>query len=319
MTDTETSCLSVISDVSTNLPGPVKKGLLSAVGALVGGLTEIPLAWVRRPASAINDVTDGRALVAVELAKAVAKEATEDPAVLQAAAEIYLPTAVRKAANRVRIAQLTAEHVAELDSDGAEASAPDVDWMNAFVRLAEDASSERLQDLFGRILAGEVVHPGSFSLSTVRIVAELDQSIAKDFSLVWARSVGDRVDYGPDFQEGDWFSRWKRLAEAGLMAAAASTQRLPEYKPVIGGNALWAPMSIDKIIMIVHFSPTCTAGWGHIDFTRSGRQLGSLLARPDYAANMRQAARRFERPGVMRVELHATGEPPETLYQAPTA
>src|SRR3546814_13011379 len=59
---------------------------------------------------------------------------------------------------------------------------PDDDWMNRFMRFAEDASSERLHELFARILAGEVVRPGSFGAATLRAVSELDQSIANDRS-----------------------------------------------------------------------------------------------------------------------------------------
>src|SRR3546814_19471102 len=95
---------------------------------------------------------------------------------------------------------------------------PDDDWMNRFMRFAEDASSERLQELFARILAGEVVRPGSFGAATLRAVSELDQSIANDFSSAWARSVGDSVDYAPELHRGADFSRWKRQSEAGLIA-----------------------------------------------------------------------------------------------------
>jgi hypothetical protein len=38
------------------------------------------------------------------------------------------------------------------------------DWLNFFVRISEDKSSEELQQLFGRILSGEIRRPGSFSL-----------------------------------------------------------------------------------------------------------------------------------------------------------
>lgn len=154
---------------------------------------------------------------------------------MQAAAEIYLPTAVRKVRNRLKVAQSAAEHIADVGADSAKPEAPDDDWMNRFMRSAEDASSERLQDLFGRILAGEVVRPGSFCASTLRAVAELDQSIAKDFSSAWAVSIGDCVDYGPEFQRGDGFSRWKRLSEAGLMAPSQVKQFLPPFNPA-GGN-----------------------------------------------------------------------------------
>src|SRR5690606_35200779 len=103
----------------------------------------------------------GRSAVAAMLAKGVAEEALNDPIAMQAAAEIYLPTMVRKARNRVQVALLAAEHAAEAlaDSEGGQAAPPEDDWMNSFMRFAEDASSEKLQDLFARILTGEVTRP----------------------------------------------------------------------------------------------------------------------------------------------------------------
>ncbi|MBA4490960.1 DUF2806 domain-containing protein [Paracoccus sp. S1E-3] len=318
MSETETSSLSVITEAATNLPDPVKKGLFGALGFLLGNLGVIPAAWLRRRAQAINDDAAGRSLVATELSKKVAERAINDPALMRAAEEVYLPTAIRKASNRVQVAQRAVQHITDAPTDEAKPGTPDEDWMNAFVRFAEDASSDRLQDFFGRVLAGEIVRPGSFSLSTLRTVAELDSSIAQDFSLVWARSVGDSVDHGPDFWRGEWFSRWKRLAEVGLMAATGIAQYLPAYTPITEGNALWSPMSAGQVRLFVFFSKDCQVRWDHIEFTRIGRQIGGILAPPDYEANIREAGLRLNGPGIVKVELHtANGKLPEVLYQKP--
>ncbi len=317
MSGKKTEILTDVSDAATNLPDPVRKGLAIAIGKMLGGLAEYSSAWMQRAIRSIEDTTTGRSTVADILAKGVAEEALKDPAIMQAAAEIYLPSTVRKVINKAQVARLAIDRASETSTDGAKAAAPDDDWMNAFMRFAEDASSDRLQDLLGRILAGEVVRPGSFSLSTVRTIGELDQSIAKDFSLVWAKSVGVAVDYSPEFRRGDWFARWKRLAEAGLMAVSDTVQFLPDFKPTVNGNALWTPMSSEEVFLTVYFNQKCDAQWRHIDFTRIGREIGSILAPPDYRANIREAGRKFSGKGVTRVELHSTGAPFELLYRAP--
>lgn len=319
MSTPETNSLAMIADAAVNLPVPVKTGLLKALNDLLGGLTAIPAAWVKRPAQAIDDITAGRSAVTAMLARGVADEALRDPAVMQAAAEIYLPTVVRKTMNRVQVAQKAIEHAAQTATDGARAAGPSDDWMNGFMRFSEDASSEQLQDLFGRILAGEVVRPGSFALATLRAVAEMDQSTANDFSLVWAKSVGEAIDHDTEFERGEWFARWKRLAEAGLMSAAGTAQYLPPYAPVIKGISLWAPMSAGGTHLLIHFPQDCRAKWTHIDFTRTGRQIGSILAAPDYAMNMRKAGKRLALQGVKRVELHSTGKPVELIYADPNS
>ncbi len=227
-----------------------------------------------------------------------------------------MPMEVRKVRNRLQIAQAAAAHTSEMETDGATAAPPQEDWMNAFIRFAEDASSERLQDMFSRILAGEVVRPGTFSLSTLRTVSELDQSIAKDFSQVWEKSVGYAVDYSSEFQLGEWFSRWKRLTEAGLMAESAVNQYPPEVLQSFSGPALWSPFLHIPYQVTVFFLHNCRSTWKNIEFTRAGRELGSILATPDYEANIRGAVARLDKEGIVRVDMHGPGQRTEILFAA---
>ena len=59
---------------------------------------------------------------------------------------------------------------------------PDPDWAARFFDGAQDISSEELQKLWGRILAGEVKSPGQTSLRTLSILRNMTQREAKDFS-----------------------------------------------------------------------------------------------------------------------------------------
>lgn len=58
---------------------------------------------------------------------------------------------------------------------------PDDDWLNVFERYVEDASSERLQGLWGKVLAGEIRRPGRFSTRTLRFLSEFSQADALTF------------------------------------------------------------------------------------------------------------------------------------------
>jgi hypothetical protein len=315
------TAISAITSAMAGVPTPVQTSFFAALSQLLGGVTAIPAAWLKRKAQAVEDVTAGRSAVAAVLARGIAEETLHDPVAMQAAAEIYLPDAIRKARNRVQIAQLAAEHIN--DSVNREnisnAGAPDDDWMNSFMRFADDASSERLQDLFGRVLAGQVVRPGRFALSTLRSISEMDQSTAGDFNDAWAKSVGEAVNYGPEWCRGDGFSRWKRLAEVGLMAATDSAQFLPPYRPILAGQSVWSPMSAGGLSLLVFFPENCSARWQHIMFTRTGRELGSLLATPDFEANMREVGLQLATQGVTRIDLQWTGKPPETIYPPASA
>lgn len=69
--------------------------------------------------------------------------------------------------------------------DAAERSADPLndDWLNILFRHSGDASSDDMRKLWGRVLAGEIVRPGSFSIKTLRYISELTPEVAKNFEL----------------------------------------------------------------------------------------------------------------------------------------
>jgi Protein of unknown function (DUF2806) len=69
--------------------------------------------------------------------------------------------ATRVALDEIKQAPGTVDATAEIEDD----------WLNFYAKLAEDKSSAELQQLFGRILAGEIRKPGSFSLKTLQLVS----------------------------------------------------------------------------------------------------------------------------------------------------
>ena len=54
-------------------------------------------------------------------------------------------------------------------------------WINIFETEARPQSTEDMQLLFGRILAGEIKQPGSYSIRSIRTLVELDQNTAALF------------------------------------------------------------------------------------------------------------------------------------------
>ena len=58
---------------------------------------------------------------------------------------------------------------------------PDHDWTSPFFDYVQDVSNEELQDLWAKILAGEVVRPGSTSLRSLTLLKDIDLEVAKLF------------------------------------------------------------------------------------------------------------------------------------------
>lgn len=316
----QSSLLSDVTDAVIDLPEAVKKPFYKAIADLLDGLVAIPTAKFNQITQSINDTTSARKLVSEAMAKVTVERVSHDPELSSLAADIYMPTILRKAKNRVEVAKNAAIHLPSYAArqEPDKAASPDDDWMNRFMRFAEDASSERMQDLFGRILAGEVSRPGAFGLSTLRTLSELDQDIAEDFTYAWSLSVGEAVDFTNEWRKGDGYSRWKRLVEAGLMASSAAEQSPPPFqplKPPRNDISLWQPVTADNSWLIIAFTANCNAVWEHIDFTRVGRQIGSILERPNYEHNMRQMADRLRRVGTVQAELITNGAQVDVIWQ----
>ncbi len=82
----------------------------------------------------------------------------------------------------------------DFDLDGTPDAAPiSEDWLNVFEGEAAQMSSEQMQRLFGKILAGEIRRPSSYSIKTVKLMAQLDNQAANLFRLLCSLSVSIRV------------------------------------------------------------------------------------------------------------------------------
>ena len=58
---------------------------------------------------------------------------------------------------------------------------PEPEWISRFIDVASGISSEELQYLWGKILAGEIRSPGSFSLRTLDTLKNLSKTEAENF------------------------------------------------------------------------------------------------------------------------------------------
>ena len=79
-------------------------------------------------------------------------------------------------------------------SDNNTGDDPDPDWLTAFMQMAENISSPKMQNLWAKILALEISNPGSFSVKSLKILKSMTQKEAQLFqrACVLASQVNDR-------------------------------------------------------------------------------------------------------------------------------
>jgi len=67
----------------------------------------------------------------------------------------------------------------------------DLDWFNRFIHLAEDISNNTMQDLWAKILAGELSKPGTFSLKALKVFRDMSIVDAKLLAKACSLAVKD--------------------------------------------------------------------------------------------------------------------------------
>ena len=92
------------------------------------------------------------------------------------------------------ISAIVSQAAAELTADEVEDHETNHDWTARFFNEAQDVSSEEMQVLWAKILAGEVGRPGSTSIRTLGVLRDLDRSAAKTFRRLCSTAVSFRPD-----------------------------------------------------------------------------------------------------------------------------
>ena len=129
--------------------------------------------------------------------------AEADAAVLLAEADARRSEIAVRAAQRVldieesrqaNIESITAIAAKQLPNEVSERSV-EKDWATRFFREAQDISNEQMQQLWAKLLAGEVAKPGAFSVRTLSVASNLSPAEAQQFGAV-CRLVGKVANHG---------------------------------------------------------------------------------------------------------------------------
>lgn len=157
------------------------------------------------------------------------------------------------------------------------------DWTTRFFRIVEDVSNEEMQMLWGKILAGEIKQPNSFSLRTLEVVRNLSQKEAETFLRV-ARFAIHRNNSYALFTGGSITSLAEHykikfedialLIEAGLLQPGDFTQYQLLQQPEDTRN----PFVFGNIVMVVEIKAnTPTLKMPIRLFTSTGNELMRLV------------------------------------------
>ena len=170
------------------------------------------------------------------------------------------------------------------------------DFLNAYEREASQMSSEHMQRLFGKILAGEVKNPSAFSIKTIKQVAQLDNRAATSFrllcSLTCSIQIGNHlldarvVSFGASAatnslqQYGLSFDQLNVLQEYGLIISDYNSY-MNFGVAILQNNSLGAPLTYQKqhygLIPKVPVDSTVELRVHGVGLSRAGKELLDVM------------------------------------------
>lgn len=159
---------------------------------------------------------------------------------------------------------------------------PDEDWISRFFDYAKTISTQEMQRLWGKILAGEIKRPGKFSLRTLDTVRNISQQEAEMFVKVAQYGFFVRADAYVPLQIGKYSGdnlldrSLAALAEAGLLSESpvgfyaprdANTRLVFEFSNEIGVSVVRDPKVQPRVEMSLNV----------LRFTNTAKQLMQLI------------------------------------------
>jgi Protein of unknown function (DUF2806) len=173
-----------ITDIH-RIPSPIRGNVFKSIGRLIGAATDVPVAALEAKAAEIRAHGEARASLIKVTGQKISLGIAPPTELSTLALNGIAGKLLREQENVQKILTKSIQHVADKSHDVKE-EPPEIadDWLNAFEREASQKSSVEMQDLFAKILAGEIVRPSSFSIMSLRTIGQMDQKVADLFQTV---------------------------------------------------------------------------------------------------------------------------------------
>jgi hypothetical protein len=193
-------------DVLTGVPAPIRKNAFKAFAQLCTAAIDIPVAYLSGISAEKRAETQARIKIINTGADQIANQMKMDPEYAKVAVKKYGQKIIREQINLDIISENAKQELLQLNADANDSSDTNSneeiseDWLNIFEKEAANKSSDEMRMLFGKILAGEISKPKSYSIKTIKIISQLDNRAATLFqtfcSLAVSLQEGNHITNG---------------------------------------------------------------------------------------------------------------------------
>ena len=148
---------------------------------------DIPVSYLEGIATEKRAETEARVKIIIRNTDQIIQQMEVDPEYARIAVKKFAQRVIREQVNRDMVSSIAADEIKEAansinqQADSGSEKIINNDWLNNFEKEASQKSTLEMQVLFGRILAGEIINPDSYSIKAVKILGELDPITARLF------------------------------------------------------------------------------------------------------------------------------------------
>ena len=209
------TALGVVTDLisDSTIPAPIRRNAFKAFDRLCSALIDVPVGALERRSTEKRAESEARIKIREEITTQIIQQMKVDPEYARRAGhkftekiigeQINLDKTSAIAANELKNEEVDSSINQDISEPNEEQSADssnqasnsgeekviDDDWLNSFETEARQKSTEEMQLRFGRVLAGEIKQPGSYSIKAVKILSHLDQNTAALFKKVCSACI----------------------------------------------------------------------------------------------------------------------------------
>ena len=202
--DTSDTALDVVTDLAldSTIPAPIRKNALKAFDRLCSALIDVPVGALERRSAEKRAESEARIKIRDEITTQITQQIKVDPEYALRSGHKYAEKIIREQLNLDKISAIAADELKKTiaaettnqstDEPNKEVSAEETnqgtdnikettindDWLNNFENEARQVSTEDMQRRFGRVLAGEIGKPDSYSMKSVKTLGELSENAA---------------------------------------------------------------------------------------------------------------------------------------------
>ena len=189
--DSETSISAELTE--TGVKASAKSRAVSSMDRLLGGAVDLGSAWLEGVAQRRRAKNEGERQLIDAAVRYGLDRMNLDDEFAKRAFEGHFKKIGRQQINKDAVVAEALEDLRTSPPSEQQASngpsTIDEEFMDAFERYAEDASSDELRQRWGRVLSAEIRKPGTFSAKVLRATDELDAPTAAIFERLSASRI----------------------------------------------------------------------------------------------------------------------------------